>query len=1241
MATREELIARARNFKRDGFDPGNIGAGQRVADALSDTFGGSLSAGEGWLQSLAEVADRPGRGFRHLLLRQDPEQAASAFLPKFLSDELGLPESQPYFTEDFLDENDLVPRQQLIPEDVPILGGIDARDLAGFAGDVVLDPIGNMLLPFAGRAAKSVIKAGGRATAAGISRLGQAGIPLLSGAARGTEALGRGFGNLFIRDFDLSKYGSSLKSSILRIFGEAEEDAAKLELSAALQADKIQKAVGEHGAKQLSRLVEPLGSQNEMLVKFGAEEGAIRAAGREGLEQPSALLPKPIVEGIEVPTGPQFGELGATPTVAGEGLEVFIRDEAIDIASSKPQKTTFTGSELGVGPYSSALDDEGRISGVGHTTARLSPEDSRILDISEHTVSGEEAKKLAIVLHGSEAKFKKSIDEAIDKIQDEMPDARRAGNMDNIDDLQARLEEAMSARVYGNASVRAYMRNSEFHNLPWIAGAEEAAKTLGYKIFTDNDYGRGIFAVSDAKFNVLTNTETKLMQTASIFQGPIRQGVARVRPADGIVDDIANLSPEMEKGAKLYMLGEAGSPIPGKRGIGGVPENVLDGIEGVEGNFIDWGVITEAHRVALAKRLGIDHVMHASTTDGLVRSIIDRLDDITGTSAKGGAAPTARSIIDAGRELANRSAFGAKASMARKLVGTIDEINEAAGREVFDANLARISFGESQRWISVKTTRDAMGAMSKLPEIFRKLDDAADIPLGWKAIPKQFIARELVGPAGAAVPEEIYKRMFGRNGIAQKWGNPELIQNPLIRGIKAFNNYFRSFTVGVPMTILRDVASDTYMNILAGMRNIPGWVANSFKVKNEYAKFIRDGVTSGTFRLGGKSIPKEVVFDSITRHRVLGNSMLHTELGQTTHNFLNKPKGGWRLLNAVDPKEFFITRGSHAAKRYLQDNSRLAHFLWRLSQGDSAIDASLSMKKFLFDRSGLTDFEFNVVREVFPFYSWARQNIPRQIMSLFDSPQVVQKVLGLKFKLDHENRANVPDEALQLWLSGQLTLPVKRNGKNLEIFALNNWLPIADLTEVDSPRKFIRFAMNNLNPVVKEAISQSFNWDFFFRRAIERYEGEQESFMGATVSKKFGHLVRNARLINELDRAVLPIMAQYWPEQFGWLKPTYERTSDMLGNLTPWQAAFRALGGIKIRPIDLEKNREYRLKELKRELSLARGGLKRASDNNDQSGINRMSYRMDQLESDIDLLKGLDFENYAPTARYYLEDRTD
>ena len=61
-------------------------------------------------------------------------------------------------------------------------------------------------------------------------------------------------------------------------------------------------------------------------------------------------------------------------------------------------------------------------------------------------------------------------------------------------------------------------------------------------------------------------------------------------------------------------------------------------------------------------------------------------------------------------------------------------------------------------------------------------------------------------------------------------------------------------------------------------------------------------------------------------------------------------------------------------------------FRWARKGGKSVDDASMDVKAALFDYSELTNFEKRFMRNVIPFYTWTRKNIPLQLANVLERP---------------------------------------------------------------------------------------------------------------------------------------------------------------------------------------------------------------------------------------------------------------
>lgn len=273
-----------------------------------------------------------------------------------------------------------------------------------------------------------------------------------------------------------------------------------------------------------------------------------------------------------------------------------------------------------------------------------------------------------------------------------------------------------------------------------------------------------------------------------------------------------------------------------------------------------------------------------------------------------------------------------------------------------------------------------------------------------------------------------------------------------------------------------------------------------------------------------------------------------------------------------------IISGGLRTGNAIQNNANLAHFIWRLKEGDSFQEAARSVKKYQFDYADLSDTEREIFRRVIPFYSWTRKNVPLQIEALLTQPA---KAMGvLKFKDAVESNADgYPDERLLPdWMVKSQPIRVRLNPKtkNYEYFLLDGWLPLGDIDKIFDPAKNLA---NMLSPIIKEPFQQLANKDFFTDREIDT-GGEYERLAGINMPKRAAHVLKNIRLLSETQR---------WTDEDNTLETNITRT---------------ALG--RFYPFNQEKERIGREIELSRKESNLRRLLKRAESKADQGEIKRL-----------------------------------
>jgi hypothetical protein len=335
-----------------------------------------------------------------------------------------------------------------------------------------------------------------------------------------------------------------------------------------------------------------------------------------------------------------------------------------------------------------------------------------------------------------------------------------------------------------------------------------------------------------------------------------------------------------------------------------------------------------------------------------------------------------------------------------------------------------------------------------------------------------------------------------------------LMPEGLSKFLKTFDTvqgYWKAITLSIfPSYHTRNVVGNIWNNYLAGLSN-PRFYQDAIKYQMK---------ATIPLKFGGIEYSRDELTRLMTDYGILNRGFIATEVPQEVRS-LGKIGGQARTLPGV--KQGFIVGTS------LENNARIAHFMWRLDAGDSPLRATRSVKKYLFDyATGLTPFEKSVMRRIFPFYSWTRFNVPLQLQALVTNPRPFVRLAEVvrtsredtaDTRLDSFQRDLLPD-----FIKENSGIPTRtdKNG-NPEYFLLGGWLPAGDLEMLGRPDGILDKALGLLSPFIKEPIEQAFNYDSFLKRKIEDFPGEKKKFLGMDIRRRLVHASKIIRLFGEMD----------------------------------------------------------------------------------------------------------------------------
>lgn len=455
------------------------------------------------------------------------------------------------------------------------------------------------------------------------------------------------------------------------------------------------------------------------------------------------------------------------------------------------------------------------------------------------------------------------------------------------------------------------------------------------------------------------------------------------------------------------------------------------------------------------------------------------------------------------------------ASMLRRKFGemSVDDVNNYMRTQGFSGDFFMTDVARAQATRDVRHARAITGAefYDEMANRFGKKAGEEGTEGFVKATPERL--KDYVFPPEVADVIGAHHKEFV---------NPKNV-NRILATYDTVQNWWKSWTLGIfPAYHARNMAGNVWNNFLSGMVD-----PRPYKM----AMAMQRG-GKGTLKTVLGDLSYEDVARMASERGVLGGKGFYGgDIPSAIDDAL--VKGKW-LSASRDSK---ILRGGMKVGKAVEENARLAHFIDKLQKGMDADSAARSVKKFLFDYTELTDFEKNVMKRIFPFYSWSRKNLPLQMEMFLRKPG--RQIIPVKLKHEIERLSAgekpPPDVNVTDFLRGDYAFRVSGRDSegNFKYVPIAGYLPWGDIPRfANDPLSAAAFMVS---PLIKEPIQQATNYDLYFRRPIANkelpqaeaktlwsipLEGQEfQRFLGIRMSPRAVHVLRNIRLLASVHRA--------------------------------------------------------------------------------------------------------------------------
>ena len=558
-----------------------------------------------------------------------------------------------------------------------------------------------------------------------------------------------------------------------------------------------------------------------------------------------------------------------------------------------------------------------------------------------------------------------------------------------------------------------------------------------------------------------------------------------------------------------------------------------------------------------------------------------------------------QSILVREKSLLSR-ATGKDLKRRRELDGLIDNIHEQLGFMIFEPDLAR-AVGQKGMQMAVVTN-----AFDLVENIIKKGDGLYTKPLKTIEVTKRNVEGIITKVKGFAEPDVGYVTISGdKTGLTSGIQIREEVADDLTQWIERFSgktegqietflqkfydplqDVWKSYTLGLfPAYHFRNALANVHNNTIVGVWNPQRYVDAAALQRGS------DVIVKGV-KYTSKQIKNLMEDENILR---TGSFLIGSDIEEGMIRALRQGN----TMNLVSRKlvDNPVMNFAFGVGEKIENNAKIANFIDGLGKGLNPSEAGLRAKKALFDYSELTRFEKKVMKRFFPFYTWTRKNIPLQIEAIATRPLRAALIPKAKDAFEEASGGKPNTIFMSDFLKDSFAIRTRKNGAQQEFFLLRNWLPTADILELLSP---IDLATQMTTPILKAPAQWISNYNFFFKRKIERVPGELGEFVGISMRRKIIDALKNIRLLNELDR-------QNPFNVFGKERPF---RIDLPGG----KRFLSFATGLKLYAADEEKSLMYFIVGLRREIQERKSALRKAQARKFNPEIQRLLQEIDELQ---------------------------
>jgi hypothetical protein len=317
--------------------------------------------------------------------------------------------------------------------------------------------------------------------------------------------------------------------------------------------------------------------------------------------------------------------------------------------------------------------------------------------------------------------------------------------------------------------------------------------------------------------------------------------------------------------------------------------------------------------------------------------------------------------------------------------------------------------------------------------------------------------------------------------------------SPTLQAFDRVQGGFKGIALATPGYLVRNVLGDAFN---AAVHENPFTLArNAVKGQKALHQLGRWEKAQGQFE---KALPKDLKTIKLTPEQAAAIGTKKTEIPAMQAALLAERNGvirQGRFLELIEeggtrPKG---TRAWQNAVKRVEDSMRMTTFMGGLQRGLKPREAAANASKIHFDYGDLTKAEKGFMRRAMPFYTFTSRNLPLQAKAIVKRPGRYAAVQ--KAREEGRKQSGLPvgyEGGQNPYEARQLGLPIKFGDKTFTLSAaapftdLNDLVGLNPLHPVEATDTATKRIGEMLSPFVKTAPELVFNLSLFYRDQIER-----------------------------------------------------------------------------------------------------------------------------------------------------------